>query len=141
MEDFAAIFGICFVCASIIIVYGTIRCKMPGFTDPLTYSAVPAPWNRFLDGWGIAHFLFYGMLGYLYPARWLFITCLGILWELIEMQFKDHPFYLSKCSYDVNTDAAAGGAGAPGWWYGRWEDIVMNTGGMLIGIALARRAA
>ena len=134
IDQYVAILSICFVCSSIIIVYGTIRCKIPGFSDPLTFSPVPAPWNRFLDGWGMSHFLFYGLLGYLYPSRWVFITIMGIIWELIEMVFKDHPFYLSKCNYDVNTDKTA-----VGWWYGRWEDIIMNTLGMSLGIALSRR--
>ena len=135
MEQYAAILGICFVCASLIIVYGTIRCKIPGFSDPLTFAPVPAPWNRFLDGWGIAHFLFYGMLGYLYPSRWLFITICGVAWELIETVFKDHPFYLSKCNYSTDSKQA----GEAGWWYGRWEDIIMNTMGMVLGIALSHR--
>ena len=134
VHQYVAILSICFVCASLIIIYGTIRCKIPGFSDPLTFSPVPAPWNRFLDGWGVSHFMFYGMLGYFYPARWLFITILGIIWELIETLFKDHPFYLSKCKYDLNTD---GGSSAAGWWYGRWEDIIMNTSGMLLGIAMS----
>jgi len=134
MEQYAAILGICLACASLIIVYGTIRCKVPGFKDPLTYAPVSAPWNRFLDGWGIAHFIFYGMLGYLFPSHWVFITVLGVMWELVEMMFKEHPFYLSKCSYD--TDASK----KEGWWYGRWEDIIMNSLGLSLGIMLSRRA-
>jgi len=133
-SQYASILGICFVCASLIIVYGTIRCKIPGFSDPLTYAPVPPPWDRFLDGWGIAHFFFYGMLGYLFPQRWLFITMCGILWELIETVFKDHPFYLSKCNYSMGKEG-----GAVGWWYGRWEDIIMNTLGMVLGIVLSNR--
>jgi hypothetical protein len=25
-----------------------------------------------------------------------------------------------------------------GWWYGRWQDIIMNSAGMLLGIYLAK---
>lgn len=131
MEQYSTILGICFVCAFTIIVYGTIRCKSPSFRDPLTKSFFPAPWNNFFDGWGIAHFLFYGLLGYLFPSRWIFITLLGIVWELIEMTFKEHPFYLSKCAAYATTDKPGG------WWYGRWEDIIMNTAGMLTGIYMS----
>jgi len=132
MSPYVQILAICFACAMSIVIYGTIRCKVPGFKDPLAGSLVPPPWDRFLDGWGISHFFFYMMLGYLYPRYWVFITLLGILWEVIEVSFKDHPFYLSKCSYALDSDKATG------WWYGRWQDIVMNSLGMGLGIVAAK---
>jgi len=122
----------CFACSFLIIIYGTFRCKNSDFKDPLTASAFGHPWNRFLDGWGISHFMFYLLLAYVFPAEWAFIFCMGVLWELIEFIFKDHPFYLSKCAYSIDTDHGAG------WWYGRWEDIVMNSLGIALGCFLGR---
>jgi hypothetical protein len=101
--------------------------------DPLTYSPVSPPWNKFLDGWGVSHFFFYGLLGYLFPRRWVFIIVCGIIWELVEHVFGAHPLirsYMAECNY-LNTD------GSVRWWYGRWEDIVMNTLGMILGIYIS----
>lgn len=124
------------VCVFVIVAYGTFRCKMAtgSYKDPLTIVFAPPPFDKFLDGWGISHFLFFALLGYMYPTRntLIFIFLLGVLWEIIESLAKDHPFYLSKCNYTITTDDGAG------WWYGRWQDIVMNTCGMFLGYALAK---
>lgn len=122
---------VCFLTVLAIVIYGTIRCKGK-FVDPLTKSFVGKPWDSFLDGWGISHFLFYMALGYYFPHRLLFLTTLGVLWELIESLFKEHPFYLSKCHYK-GTDREGGAH----WWYGRWQDVIMNTLGLLVGALIA----
>lgn len=117
-----------------IVIYGTIRCKVPNFKDPLTTKLAPPPWDKFFDGWGLSHFAFFGLLAYMYPKPQylVFIAIVGVLWEIIESIFHDHPFYLSKCNYKLDTD------NADGWWYGRWQDIVMNTTGMLTGLLLRK---
>lgn len=115
-----------------IIIYGTYRCKHKEFKDPLTLSFIGEPWDKFLDGWGIIHFLFYMMLVYLYPAQWKLIFIYGVSWEILESYFYDHPFYLSECSYNLATDDV------PGWWYGRWQDVIMNSLGMMVGYYLAK---
>ena len=123
---------ICICVVFVIAAYGTFRCKSPKFKDPLTLSFVRHPWDKFLDGWGIMHLLFFLILTYKYPANWILIFLLGVLWEIIESFFHEHPFYISKCNYVLDTDQVAG------WWYGRWQDIVMNSIGMCIGYMLQR---
>jgi hypothetical protein len=115
-----------------IIIYGTYRCNTKHYIDPLTKTIGPVSLNRFLDGWGISHFIFYGVLAYMFPDKksLIFIAALGVAWEIIEVIFKEHPFYLSDCKYPPQTDSGAG------WWYGRWEDIIMNSLGMLTGVIL-----
>lgn len=126
--------ALCISAVLFIVAYGTYRCKTTSFIDPLTNSVGPKSLERFLDGWGISHFLFYGTLAYMFPDKksLIFIALLGIAWEIIESIFKDHPFYLSNCKYTIGTDKESG------WWYGRWEDIVMNSLGMLTGVSLKR---
>lgn len=112
-----------------IILYGSYRCHTPSFEDPFTQSVIEKyPWNRFIDGWGLLHFWFFMWLGYHYPNCWKEIVGVGVLWEVIESIFKDHPFYLTEC------DVSKGG-----WWYGRWEDIVMNSLGLCAGLALREK--
>jgi cell shape-determining protein MreD len=133
-EKYLHITVICLICVFIIIAYGTYRCKNTTFVDPLTKSFFPYPVNQFLDGWGISHLLFFTMLGFLYPnAEYvLYSFVLGVIWELIEYSIKDHPFYLSKCKYNVGTE------NKNHWWYGRWQDIIMNSIGLLVGSIMAR---
>lgn len=128
MNPYLSISIIFLLCVLSIVAYGTLRCRVKDFKDPIAQSFVPAPYDRFLDGWGILHFIFYGVLAYMYPKKYclLFIWVGGIIWEIVESIFKDHPFYISKCNYTFDTDKGS-------WWYGRWQDIVMNSAGMLCG--------
>jgi hypothetical protein len=133
MKDIYTIFILGFTAVFIIIAYGTYRCKTTDFQDPLTKSMFGPPWNLFFDGWGISHFMFYGFLAYMFPKKrtLIIIFLLGVLWEIVESIFKDHPFYLSDCKYEVTTDKG-------GWWYGRWQDIIMNSLGMATGVFMRR---
>jgi hypothetical protein len=123
--------GWCALCVLAIVGYGTYRCKATAFQDPLTFALAPPPFDKYLDGWGISHFTFFLILAYFYPAQWWFIWIAGVVWEIFEYSVKDHPFYLSRCTYSMDTDQG-------GWWYGRWQDIVMNSLGILCGLALTK---
>jgi hypothetical protein len=134
MSPYLGITIIFILCVLSIVVYGSFRCSVKDFKDPFAKSFVKEPFDRFLDGWGILHFIFYAVLAYMYPKMntLIFIWLGGVLWELIESIFKDHPFYISKCNYVIDTDKGS-------WWYGRWQDIVMNTLGMVCGYYIRRR--
>lgn len=124
---------ICIICVFTIIVYGTYRCKTVDFHDPLTESFFEGHIKNFFDGWGILHYFFYAMLGYTFPRKLPLIFIFGVLWEIIETIFQSHPFYISKCNYHASdTDNGQ-------WWYGRWQDIIMNTTGMFTGYYIATR--
>jgi len=126
----------CAACVAIIVAYGTYRCKTTGFVDPMTKSFFGPPLDLYLDGWGISHMTFFAILAYMFPKKkyLIFLFILGVLWEIVEYMAKDHPFYISKCNYNIQTDKGEG------WWYGRWQDIVMNTAGIALGSWLARKA-
>lgn len=124
---------ICISTAVFIVIYGTFRCKGM-FKDPLKYSFAQEPWDKFLDGWGICHLLFYMALGLYFPNHFIFISLLGIIWEFIETIFKSHPMYIMECNIDISTE----NEGIPIWWYGRWQDIIMNTIGLIIGINISK---
>lgn len=136
MQPEIEILIVCLICVLLIVAYGTFRCKQPQFKDPFTKSMFPAPWSNFLDGWGLLHFFFYMGLAYKYPRHLVLIFILGLLWEIVESLLKDRPFYISKCNVDpiIDTDGEK-----KVWWYGRWEDIVMNSLGMALGYYLSVR--
>jgi hypothetical protein len=71
-----------------------------------------------------------GYWAILYPSEFMFILILGIGWEIVESLFHDRPFYLKECHYTLSDKQKSG------WWYGRWEDIVMNILGMITGYYL-----
>lgn len=121
------------LCVLAIISYGTYRCRNPSFKDPMIKSVVgDSDLNKYLDGWGLLHFWFYALLMYKCSNIWYVIIIFGIIWELIEMRFKDKPFYLAKCDVSLSDDTEEG------WWYGRWQDIVMNSLGMFTGAMLLK---
>ena len=117
------------ICAFSIILYGTFRCKNRWFKDPLMARVSDnKSIEGYTDGWAISHVVFYMILGYLYPDRWMYMFVSGIGWEIIESRFENKPFYLSSCK----------GREHEKWWYGRYEDIISNTVGMMIGISLRK---
>lgn len=131
MNDNLKIVLINFVVSFMIAVYGTYRCKTTSYQDPYTFCLVgKGPLCNFLDGWGVMHFIYFMLLGYSFPHNLPTVFWMGVLWEAIESYSRDHPFYLSECKYSIGTDKQSG------WWYGRWEDVVMNTLGMLCGYFL-----
>lgn len=117
-----------------IIAYGTYRCTHDDFHDPLTRVFASPPFDQFADGWAFLHFLSFAVMAYFFPAapHLLFMWALGVVWEIVESLFHERPFYISKCSYKLTTDAKAG------WWYGRWQDILMNSLGLFVGWWLSR---
>lgn len=121
------------IVVAFIVGYGTYRCMTKDFIDPITKSLLDSPYDSYTDGWAFLHFACYGIITYFYPNQFIFIALMGILWEIIETVFKDHPFYFKECKYQLTTDKETG------WWYGRYEDIVMNTLGMALGYYLAKR--
>lgn len=129
-NEYIQIVSICAVAVLTIVVYGTYRCKTTSFRDPFTVALAPEPLDKYLDGWGILHFFLFLFFGYFYPSKIIFAWILGFIWELVEYMFKDRPFYISECQYEIDTDHGVG------WWYGRWQDVIMNSLGLLSGYAL-----
>jgi len=68
-----------------------------------------------IDGWTLLHLFFYGVLAFLFPARWPLLFLLGVAWEAYEF------------AVSVRSE----------WWYARWQDIATNSVGIVIGLALA----
>ena len=129
-NSYIKMFLICFGAVIAIVLYGTFRCKSVNYKDPLTSTLIKnGPFGESIDGWSVTHFCLFGILAFFFP-RWdhlLFLMTLGILWEILESIFKDHPFYLSRCKYNITTDSGTG------WWYGKYSDILVNILGMTLG--------
>jgi hypothetical protein len=106
--------------------YGKYRCTHPSYKDPLETPLLPG-----LDGWSASHFLFFMLVGYLFPKTFILSMAIGTAWELFEHYYgKERPGWLGgygDCN-NLATDRTEGN-----WWYGKWTDIVCNATGFLIG--------
>jgi hypothetical protein len=106
--------------------YGKFRCTHKNFKDPLETRLL---WN--LDGWSASHFIWYMLLGYLFPKTFILSTTVGIVWELFEHYYgKERPGWLG--GYGDCKDLASDKE-TDNWWYGKRSDIMCNTSGFLIG--------
>tara|TARA_B110000003_G_C16654392_1_gene535743 strand:- start:8345 stop:8761 length:417 start_codon:yes stop_codon:yes gene_type:complete len=87
--------------------------------------------NEYLDGWGISHFILYAVMVYIFPKNWLFILMIGIIWEFIEVLLS---YYSILNCYLLNY----GRNKYTKWWYGRYQDIIMNIFGIIFGLYLKK---
>lgn len=125
-------FTLFFICVLVIVLYGLFRCYKPDFSDPLAKSfSNDDTLKEYLDGWAFLHLFFYLIITYLYPEKWAITFIMGVIWELVELSSKDKPFYIPSCFYMSKDDSKGP------WWYGRYQDIIMNTIGQIIGYSLA----
>jgi len=127
----------------IIFAYGNWRCQHKNFKDPLeTYSL--GFWG--LDFWSATHFLWFMLIGYLFPQTFILTTFIGVIWELYE-HYKGHdrPRMHSHASFffrplgkifggfgdckNLSSNKKSDG----NWWYGKWSDVPCNMIGFLSG--------
>lgn len=94
------------------------------------------------DLWSLSHFLFFGLLGYLFPYHLGELLIIGIIWEIIEdaLAPPDNTQMVScKQTYGgklkqmfqnlwCNKTSRKGD-----YWYGKWDDIFANSLGIIIG--------
>ena len=107
---------------NIIFIYGLCLCTFR-FKDYLHTEI-----NSHINFWVISHFFFYLIIGYFFPETfWLSMT-IGVVWEIYEDFLENFskkylsfiPFKI--CKLDNFT-----------WWYGRYEDVIANILGFLLG--------
>jgi|LakMenE18May11ns_1017448.scaffolds.fasta_scaffold9473562_1 hypothetical protein len=119
------------VVAILILIYGTVRRCYLNIDDPLMKTLFNEKYKNYLDGWGLSHVIFYALLTQLYPQYWLSISIIGILWEITEHILRTNIVYMYKCHLNPDTNVDE-------WWYGRWQDIVMNTIGQILGFSFKK---
>jgi len=122
------------IIAILIFLFSFIKCKKiidikyDIFTKNYNFTNYPFL-NEYLDGWGISHFILYAVMVYIFPKEWLFILLIGIIWEFIEVLLSYNIIF--NC-YLLNY----GRKKYTKWWYGRYQDIIMNILGIVFGLCL-----
>jgi hypothetical protein len=123
------------LCTLSVVVYGTFLCHEK-YNKLLILDAKPIFKIDYIglefDRWSITHILFYLALGVFYPKTFYLSMIFGVIWEFIEFYvgyFKPKWFLDNWCKDRINVDS---------WWYCKWDDILMNCIGFLIGMNLAK---
>lgn len=81
--------------------------------------------------WPITHFIFYGILTYMYPAKWKEIFVLGLLWELYE--FIMSKIFIQKTSV-ISKDSNL--QYDETWWAAEPLDVLFNTLGIILALLI-----
>jgi len=122
--------------AILILLFSFVKCKK---IQDIKYDILTKSYNytnysflnEYLDGWGISHFILYAVMVYIFPKNWLFILMIGIIWEFIEVLLS---YYSILNCYLLNY----GRNKYTKWWYGRYQDIIMNIFGIIFGLYLKK---
>lgn len=117
-----------FIFIIVIILYSILLSilKIPKKHDPLIIIRTKY-FGNLLNGWTISHFLLHLYFGYKYPHCFKEALTLGILWELFEFSFGElFPILFPSLANKIDPHWSS-------WYYGCYEDVIMNTIGFLIG--------
>lgn len=122
---------ICICMALFIVFWGYIRCKFT-INDPLLYQFK-------ISGWEMSHFIFFLILTLLYPSEYRLIFTLSVCWEVFECILSVIPpnYLKSAGNYCPRDDQMYNGQTS--WWCGNPMDLIMNSGGILLGLLILKK--
>ena len=125
----------------VIILYGYFlrRTKTQDFLARRIYHH---PVCQEIDGWSITHFLFFGLLGVLYPGHYLQFFVVGVLWEVIETGLGQNRIEFSGKRLQLvgeQDDEGNSTGDESAYWYGKESDIIMDVAGYVLGSAFAEK--
>lgn len=108
----------------VIICYGIYNCLI-NKKDILQYKWFQQNYLKSFDGWLFSHFILFFIMGYLFPHSIRLSFLFSVIWELFEYLTSKYGLLYLKDKGCYHT-----------WWYGKWEDIAINSIGLLIGRTL-----
>ena len=114
-----------FIILLVILLYGWLRCNNN------LYDFLNIQITSTINCWVITHFIFYTFIGYYFPKTFFISLLIGILWEIFEYCLGKYAnknkvlVLLGDCNLDTS------------WWYAKYEDIIANTLGFLLGKYIA----
>jgi hypothetical protein len=125
----------------VIILYGYVLRRVKA-KDLLARQIYSHPICQDIDGWSITHFMFFGLLGVLYPGQHLQFFLVGYAWEVIETLLGQNKFQMSGKRLQLlgEQDAEGNSTGDDdAYWYGKMSDVVADNFGYAIGSAFAEK--
>jgi hypothetical protein len=124
-----------------IVLYGYFLRKT-GTRDVLATRIFDHPVCPEVDGWSVAHFVFFGILGFMYPGQHLQFLAVGVLWEVIESALGQYELVVSGTRLQLIGDQDEDGVSTGRddvYWYGKPSDIIVDIAAYCVGSALAER--
>jgi len=124
-----------------IVLYGFIL-RATKTRDFLGKTIFNHPLLQNFDGWSVTHFLFFGLLGVLYPGRPLQFLIVGAGWEVIETLLGQYKFGMTGSRLQLIGEQDDDGnltGNEDAYWYGKESDIVVDMAGYCLGSAWAER--
>jgi membrane protein implicated in regulation of membrane protease activity len=124
------------VCILLIVIYGQILRKIKS-KDHLESNVAKCTG---CDGWGVLHFLFFALMGFVFPTKGVPLMILGIIWELIETVIGQNDIRIGGKRFTLIGETVEKDGEISfddtRWWYGRTTDIAFNAVGFVIGQSL-----
>jgi phosphatidylserine decarboxylase len=118
---------------AIVFFYGWYRCKnIATHKDILEFSLFKESNKYGVDGWLLSHYLFFTLIGFVYPDTMRLSVLAGIMWELFEWYCG---VYKPKCLEGFGFCASPSGSkkNEKVWWYWKWQDPIANLLGFMTG--------
>jgi hypothetical protein len=129
------------VCIIMIVVYGIILRATKG-RDFLGKKLYEHPLVGEIDGWSITHFLFFGLLGILYPGQHLQFFAIGFGWEVVETILGQYKFGMTGSRLQLIGEQDEDGnltGNEDAYWYGRSSDVLVDVAAYCVGSELAEK--
>jgi len=97
--------------------------------DPFNKILFKVGQTKCCSYWPLSHFILYVIWGFLAPECWLFFSIVGVIWEMVESIIGTN----SKKNDDIGVNK---NVQYTNWWSGSITDLIFNSLGLLVGIAL-----
>lgn len=119
------------------------NCYVNQIQEVFKQPVLVLPWTT-IDWWSISHFTFYFILSFLYPHYICTFFVGSVIWEIVEDALAPtHSKVLVDCSVTYEnswidtfkTVWCNHTAREKDYWYGKWDDIIMNSLGLIAGFA------
>lgn len=129
------------VAIMLIIVYGWIL-RRTKTRDILAKTLYTHPLLQDIDGWSATHFVFFGLLGVLFPGQHLQFLAVGVVWEMIETGLGQNKLEVSGKRLQLVGDQDEEGNPTgkdDAFWYGKSSDIIVDFTAYELGSFFATR--
>ena len=91
-----------------------------------------------IDWWSASHFMLFAFIGFVIPKRTTEAIIVGTGWEIFEdFMASDKHTQLADCKKEGHSIWCHGVQDS--YWYGKWDDIFMNTLGYVVGNEIRTR--
>lgn len=115
---------------TLLMIYGSDKMIYQDFLNHKAFQMEGMP--NCCSWWPITHFIFFGILAFIYPNDWLTIFIAGVLWEVVEIsagKIVQGVGWVPTAFRNAYNEVEY----SKNWWAGSGKDIFFNTAGIIVG--------